>query len=429
MVSTKEVAVSDGQEIRRTRIVKIGVVNFLVVGSGEKVWDMQEGSEPSLSMSDQDAANLNEAAALLHSTSIPVAFPTETVYGLGADATRSSAVQGIYKAKQRPSDNPLIVHVGSLSQIRQLFASQQNVDTGEDPIPQIYHPLIQRYWPGPLTILLPLPSPCLFAPEVTAGLTTVGIRMPDSPIALALIRAAGGPLAAPSANASTKPSPTTAAHVLHDLDGRIDMILDGGPCTVGVESTVVDGLHVPPLILRPGGVSIEMVRVVPGWEGVQIGYENRGAKEAPRAPGMKYRHYSPKARVILFEGRLESDLVQRSAELGTSVAVLRTSDQEQPLVEEASLQLSNGRLSNGSIDAHISTIKSYQGNLGGNLDVTLWDLKLGPSMAEVAKGLFSALRALDGLSVSVIFVESVSEDLGDEAAAIMNRLRKAAENE
>jgi L-threonylcarbamoyladenylate synthase len=238
--------------------------------------------------------NINLAASHLLTTDIPVAFPTETVYGLGADATRSSAVKGIYTTKGRPSDNPLIIHVCDLTMLRSLL---------DRPIPDIYIPLIKKFWPGPLTILLPNPPGSKLAPEVTAGNSTFGARMPNTPLALSLIKAAGVPLAAPSANASTKPSPTTAQHVLHDLDGKIEFILDGGSCQVGLESTFVDGLASPPRILRPGGVSIDLIREVEGFEGVEKSYldaSEEGSK-APLAPGMKYKHYSPKAKVVLYE--------------------------------------------------------------------------------------------------------------------------------
>ena len=245
-------------------------------------------------------AALDEAAQHLKTSSIPVGFPTETVYGLGADATRSDAVKGIYKAKGRPSDNPLIVHVSDLTMLRSYLVPA--VD-GTDSIPQIYKPLIERFWPGPLTILLPNPTSSKLAPEVTAGLPSFGARIPDSPLALSLIHLVGVPLAAPSANASTKPSPTTAEHVRNDLDGRIELILDGGPCLVGVESTVVDGICNPPVVLRPGGVSIDRIRECEGWEAVVKGYKDASevGTAAPRAPGMKYKHYSPKAKVVLYE--------------------------------------------------------------------------------------------------------------------------------
>ncbi|TKA49315.1 hypothetical protein B0A55_13380, partial [Friedmanniomyces simplex] len=263
----------------------------------------------------EDAEHLRLAAEQLKHSDIPVAFPTETVYGLGADATRSEAVRGIYRAKQRPVDNPLIVHFASLGQLRDLLRPHGPVENGastnghaldashDDPIPAIYHPLISKFWPGPLTIILPNPPHSLLAPEVTAGLPTFGARIPANLLALALIKLADVPLAAPSANASTKPSPTAAEHVAFDLNGRIATILDGGPCDVGVESTVVDGLVDPPLILRPGGVSSEELRSCAGWEGVRVGYKNAAETTGsqPRAPGMKYRHYSPRAPVVLFE--------------------------------------------------------------------------------------------------------------------------------
>jgi len=179
-----------------------------------------------------DEANLEplrQAAKHLRESTIPVGFPTETVYGLGADATRSSAVKGIYKAKGRPSDNPLIIHVCDLAMLQGLLVpAGKSASRDEDLLPPIYKPLIERFWPGPLTILLPNPQPSKLAPEVTAGLPSFGARMPDSALALSLIHLVGVPLAAPSANASTKPSPTTAEHVRHDLAGKIEVILDGG---------------------------------------------------------------------------------------------------------------------------------------------------------------------------------------------------------
>ncbi|TQS35923.1 hypothetical protein Golomagni_03641 [Golovinomyces magnicellulatus] len=284
-------------------------------------WITQPNEKPQIS-------NLYEVAEYLRNSRkrhqlLPVAFPTETVYGLGADATNSDAVNGIYKAKGRPSDNPLIIHVCDLNMLREVIRpgyvgtasiqveSNDNHPTSfsqiEDPIPNIYKPLIKRFWPGPLTILLPNAINSILAPEVTAGLSTFGARMPDSCLALSLISLTGKPLAAPSANASTKPSPTTAKHVLHDLSGRIEIIVSGRePCTVGLESTVVDGLCYPPVILRPGGIDIDLIRECPGWEDVCNAYQDEkntmaSCSEIPRAPGMKYKHYSPKAQVILYE--------------------------------------------------------------------------------------------------------------------------------
>ncbi|KAL4764871.1 putative DUF814 domain protein [Aspergillus foveolatus] len=382
-----------------------------------------------------EAAAIAEAANLLRTSDVPVAFPTETVYGLGADATRSDAVQGIYKAKQRPSDNPLIVHIDSLQMLDRLLnpASDTSCPTKvvQNTIPPIYKALIERFWPGPLTILLPNPSGSRLAPEVTSNLTTFGVRMPLSPLARLLIHVADRPLAAPSANASTKPSPTAAEHVFHDLQGRIELILDGGPCGVGVESTVVDGLSNPPSILRPGGVSIEELRTCPGWENVQLAYHDGtyDVKEIPRAPGMKYRHYSPKARVVLFEAgskpqaivdHVKRDL--RDTAVGAhSIGLVRTRTWKR------GLQL----LPEEDIKKMAKAIPSLVGNLVqfaipvGGKTKEVFDCHLGTDVKNIARGLFAALRAMDEQQVDVIYVEGVS-DTEYLAAAVMNRLRKAA---
>ena len=394
-----------------------------------------------------EARNLLEAASALRHTSTPVAFPTETVYGLGADATRSDAVRGIYAAKQRPSDNPLIVHVASLPQLRRLLRpppadSPQQACVGEvvngvqpqrsedDPIPDIYHPLIRRFWPGPLTILLPLPKPSPFAPEVNSNLPTFGVRMPSSPLARLLISLTDRPLAAPSANASGRPSPTTAQHVYHDLQGRIDIILDGGPCAVGVESTVVDGLCDPPAILRPGGVGIEEIRALGGkWADVTVGYRDRTQDlemdgKAPRAPGMKYKHYAPSGKMYLFEvgatekdarAKLEKEVLAESA---TRVGIVSTRTWMEflglPVFPERTSFGHNGKRTRVSFD-HPSG------------EVQLHSIRLGLGVQGIAQGLFSALRDLDQAGCQIILIEGISDTEGDLAAAIMNRLRKAAE--
>ncbi|KAK0670394.1 DHBP synthase RibB-like alpha/beta domain-containing protein [Cercophora samala] len=371
------------------------------------------------------------ATALTTSTassfSTPVAFPTETVYGLGADATSSTAVRGIYTAKGRPSDNPLIVHVSDLTMLSALLSPS--------PLPPIYHELITRFWPGPLTILLPVPPTTTsgaqrLAPEVTAGLTTFGARLPDSPLARTLIKLVGKPLAAPSANASTRPSPTKAVHVLEDLDGKIELILDGGDCAVGVESTVVDGLCEPPVVLRPGGVGIEEIRRVKGWEGVVKGYRDRsevGGEEGhhqPRAPGMKYKHYSPRARVVLFEGGHRPVDVQRELEgwrEGGKVGVIRTGEWESLAAEEKERMESEEGGQGGFFTVREGVLKDKE----GKELATVLDVDLGQDVKGVAHGLFAALRELDRLGADVILVEGVS-DGDDIAAAVMNRLRKAA---
>jgi L-threonylcarbamoyladenylate synthase len=500
-------------------------------------WELPSTSSP---------APLRKAAQHLKSSDIPVGFPTETVYGLGADATRSAAVKGIYKAKGRPSDNPLIIHICDLTMLRSLLipaTETYGAAKSADPIPEIYKPLIRRFWPGPLTILLPNPSPSKLAPEVTAGLPSFGARMPDLPLALSLIHLAGVPLAAPSANASTKPSPTTAQHVLHDLKGRIEIILDGGACQVGVESTVVDGLCDPPVVLRPGGVSIDRIRECEGWEGVVKGYKDQSevGASAPRAPGMKYKHYSPKAKVVLYEAaasretevgrgmnrgipleilsivyahntkdsgeaatasigivstkhwtnwagfhgakcsgdgrnqwtKILKEKTLYTMELGTSEDAKRTDRQSNGTIlspfEMRSGELwqgwhppkqskGSGSMSNGSHDVDIQmppeSARSviYDDESNGLRDLTvapgakktldlrelvpelvpsdryianIIEISLGAETKDIAHGLFSALRELDQRDVDVIYVEGI-EDEGDIAAAVMNRLRKAA---
>ena len=435
----------------------------------------------------QDLLNLEDAAKLLKTSDIPVAFPTETVYGLGADATRSEAVQGIYKAKQRPLDNPLIVHVCSLTQLRSLLGPQgrpsshdQNhretsndlrhelstagetehrrtpnsiEDDQNDPIPAIYHPLIKLYWPGPLTIILPKPRGSALVSEVTAGLETFGARIPDNRIALALIKLAGIPVAAPSANASTKPSPTAAEHVKDDLDGRIQVIIDGGPCSIGVESTVVDGLSTPPAILRPGGISIEHIRQCPGWASVITAYKDQAEKNSiPRAPGMKYRHYSPKAKVVLYEADSWQPTLRDLSGFKTrykSLGFVRTrkwralnlisgdhgplqNTQDEGATEDTSdLGSSQSTIVPASQVATIPRLITLDhhytaGTSLGDEYPSIWDLHLGPVIENIARGIFSALREFDRKNIDLILIEGIPDSEGHLAAAVMNRLRKAA---
>ncbi|TGJ82582.1 hypothetical protein E0Z10_g6175 [Xylaria hypoxylon] len=424
---------------QRTKVLRVVGSDF---GKFRENVGLENISEWEVSQS-PSAKALLEAANYLRTKDIPVAFPTETVYGLGADATRTAAVKGIYSAKNRPSDNPLIIHVPDLDMLR--YVLQSTTENGatngsHDQIPEIYKPLIERFWPGPLTILMPNPTPSKLAPEVTAGLKTFGVRMPASPLARSLIKLVGVPLAAPSANASTKPSPTTAAHVLEDLDGRIELILDGGSCPVGVESTVVDGLCDPPVVLRPGGVSIDELRECPGWENVEKAYKDHGetGKAAPRAPGMKYKHYSPKAQVVLYEATcsgLEKGVDQQALELkdGNSniVGVIRTRHwkmgggllcgnfkEQERLVEPLESDSQVGiELEVREADLH----KPLDGATIGKL----LDISIGKDSRSIAHGLFSALRELDRRSADVIFVEGTLDD-EDIGAAVMNRLRKAA---
>jgi L-threonylcarbamoyladenylate synthase len=402
----------------------------------------------------EDYESLKRAAEELVNTDVPVAFPTETVYGLGADATRSSAVKAIFAAKGRPADNPLIVHIHSLPQLRALLSGNDegyNGDSQEerDPIPAIYKPLIERFWPGPLTIILPTPANSILAPEVTAGLSTFGARMPRSILALSLLRLSDRPLAAPSANASTRPSPTAAEHVFDDLQGRIHTIIDGGPCEVGVESTVVDGLSSPPSILRPGGVTVEQLRQCPGWENVVAGYKDKqeGGASKPRAPGMKYRHYSPKAEVVLFEagaGKPSPEEISLKKKIGVirtkswkpalgldvvgSEATKTTGHNNGPEHSTSTPSESVSRLSNLLRSVVQHQVPHAQQYIVKSGDMEVWDINLGAETEGVARGLFSALRELDKRGVDVIYVEGIDDKIDDDiAAAVMNRLRKAAE--
>jgi len=320
-----------------------------------------------------DRTAIAEAASIIRAGQL-VAFPTETVYGLGADGLNPIALGRIYTVKGRPPDNPLILHIASPDQLSLVAAD----------IPTIAHRLAQAFWPGPLTLVLPKTS-CV--PHLaTAGLTTVAIRMPAHPVALALINAAKTPLAAPSANRSGLPSPTTAQHVFNDLCGRIPLILDAGPSRIGLESTVLDVTCTPPVILRPGGIAREAIEAVVGHlQDVVSVAQHR------RSPGTRYRHYSPTARMLLVEDAQEETLlavVAKALQHGERVGCLLhrlEPDHLPPLVE-----------------------------------VT----RLSGSMADYAQGLFSALRALDGLGLDVIVVEGVQEHgLG---VAVMDRLRRAA---
>lgn len=331
--------------------------------------------------------NLGTAANEVKNPGTVVAFPTETVYGLGGSALSDESVLAIYRAKNRPADNPLIVHVSSLDQITRLILTQLH------RIPEVYDQLIENFWPGPLTILLPIEKGTPVLELVTAGQNTVGVRMPDHPVARALIALSDTPLAAPSANASTRPSPTLASHVLHDLEGRIPYILDGGPCDVGVESTVVDGLVSPPMLLRPGGVSVEDIRKFGGgeWANVVLAKKTAGKMEAVKTPGMKYRHYSPTAKVILFVNCGDGRRATKPYIGEKKVALLRAA--RFALATELGLEGATER-------------------------------DLGSTPVEMAQRLFRLLREVDEMGVDVILVEGV-EERGD-GLAVMNRLSKAA---
>ncbi|CDK28254.1 unnamed protein product [Kuraishia capsulata CBS 1993] len=338
----------------------------------------------------ETAKNLRFASELLIHSHEAIAFPTETVYGLGGSCLVDESVQAIYKAKNRPSDNPLISHVSSVQMIYDKFFPGQNYQ-----IPEIYQPLIDKFWPGPLTILLPVLPGCPISKYVTADQPTFAVRMPAHPVARALIEMSDVPLAAPSANASTRPSPTLASHVYTDLHGRIPLILDGGVCDVGLESTVVDGLTSPPMLLRPGGVSLEQIRAAGGdqWKDVVIAKKTAGKLEPVRTPGMKYRHYSPTAKVVLFnncgDGIEATGNYLQELEASTRIALLRSRRFAPPS------------------DKRVTAIEN-----------------LGTTGDDIQRNLFALLRKADETGVDYIFVEGIDES--DEGLAIMNRLSKAA---
>jgi L-threonylcarbamoyladenylate synthase len=340
---------------------------------------------------DEHDPGIREAARLLlHGET--VAFPTETVYGLGADARNTQAVERIYAAKGRPSDNPLIVHLADRAGLADIAM----------PGGKTIERLLDAFWPGPLTVVLPA-RPGALSPRVTAGLPTVAVRVPAHPAALALLRAAAAPIAAPSANRSGRPSPTNAAHVRADLDGRIAGIVDGGPCGVGLESTVVEAVGGALHILRPGGVTAaELRRVLPGVPVVAAAEHALGAAEAPRSPGMKYAHYAPNGRLTLVQGAPASVAERIRRELAVAAA--------------------SGECTG------VLTFAEHAGRYpAGCADVTLACGRLSDP-ATIARQLFAALRRFDEASVTCIFAECCDEtsDVSGVGAAVMNRLRKAS---
>jgi len=313
-----------------------------------------------------------------------VAFPTETVYGLGADALNPKAVKKIFEAKGRPSDNPLIVHVSSWQEVLPLVQK----------IPFWTENLASQLWPGPLTLVF-YASP-IVPPEVTAGLGTVAIRIPSHPVALKLLEYAKIPVAAPSANVSGRPSPTHAAHVLADLEGRVEVVLDGGPTSVGVESTVLDITKCPPLILRPGGVTKEKLEELLGE--IDFFAKSDGV-EHPRSPGMKYTHYAPRAEVYLldsFSPKAVETMVKAVADFkarGKKVGVILTSENE----------------------------KRY---LWVSPPDKIFILASQKDLAGAARNIFNILRLCDAEKLDVVIAESWPEK--EMGLALMNRLKKAA---
>lgn len=327
---------------------------------------------------------IKEAGEIIRAGGL-VAFPTETVYGLGADAMNSEAAARIYAAKGRPSDNPLIVHIADMEQV-ELVAKE---------IPVMARKIMEAFWPGPLTVILNKKET---VPDgTTGGLKTVAIRMPSHPDARALIRESRCVIAAPSANTSGRPSPTTAQHVLEDMDGKIPMILDGGPVGIGIESTIVDMTGEVPMILRPGYITKEMLESVVGTVQVDPAVSGRQMPQnvVAKAPGMKYRHYAPKGQLTLVEGDTDkvvekiNCLAKEKEEAGFRVGIIATDE----------------------------TVERYQAGLCKSIGS-----RENPD--SVAANLYSILRECDALALDYIYSESFFEKgLGN---AIMNRMLKAA---
>ena len=340
----------------------------------DTIWaDMRDGIDEGL---------MDRAGSIIRRGGL-VAFPTETVYGLGADALDPEASGKIYQAKGRPSDNPLIVHIHRLDSLEKIARF----------IPKQAYLLAEAFWPGPLTMILGKSD--IVPTSVTGGLDTVAIRMPDHEIALALIRSGGGYIAAPSANTSGRPSPTTAQHVKDDLDGKIDMIIDGGSVGIGVESTIIDLTEDVPMVLRPGFISVDMLRSVIGDVRMDPGLHGDDPSFRPKAPGMKYRHYAPKADLTIVEGSAEH---VRAA------------------IDRLACEAVSKGLSCGIIAAD-EDASSYRTGI----------VRCAGSRAKeitISQHLFGILREFDDLGVDVIYSESF--DTPQIGAAIMNRLIKAA---
>lgn len=324
---------------------------------------------------------IDKAAGIIRNNGT-VIFPTETVYGLGANAMSAGAVRKIFIAKGRPNDNPLIVHISNMNMLYYLIGSS----LGDGA-----RLLIEKYWPGPLTLIFRKSGKVPY--EVTAGLDTVAIRMPDNKIALELIERSELPIAAPSANISGKPSPTLPEHVISDMQGKVDMILCGSKSRVGVESTILDLSGDTPVLLRPGGVTLEELESILGT--VELDRGIVGESEVPKAPGMKYTHYAPSADMVIVKGKLEDtkkkiqELVSRNAGKGLKVGVL-ASDETESYYKDCRV-LSLGSRTNTSV---------------------------------IASNVFARLREFDKIGVDIIFAEAFDES--HMGMAVMNRMKKAA---
>ena len=331
---------------------------------------------------EEKAAALKKAGEIIREGGL-VAFPTETVYGLGADALNAEASAKIYAAKGRPSDNPLIVHIHDVDQVYEIASE----------VPEAAKKVMEKFWPGPLTVILNKKS-CV--PDgTTGGLKTVAIRMPSHPLARDFIRESGRMIAAPSANTSGRPSPTLASHVYEDMQGRIPLILDGGAVGIGIESTIVDFTEKIPTVLRPGYISLEKLKELLGEVKMDKGLLRADASQRPKAPGMKYRHYAPKAELTIVEGSTEyvvayiNQKAKEASKRGRQIGIIGT--------EETFPYYSSG------VVRCIGSRKKEEG---------------------IALHLYEVLRDFDQCEVEAIYSESF--DTPKMGQAIMNRLLKAA---
>jgi L-threonylcarbamoyladenylate synthase len=333
-----------------------------------------------------DKTKIEEAGRVIRNGGL-VVFPTETVYGLGANALDRYAVKKIFEAKGRPQDNPLIVHIAEFEDLIPLVSE----------IDDLARRIMKRFWPGPLTVIL---KKSALVPDVTsAGLGTIGIRMPSNKIAREIIKAAGVPVAAPSANISGRPSPTDVNRCVEDLSGKVDYIIGGSSCEVGLESTIIDCTVYPPCILRPGGITLEMLKEID--ENIYIDpsiMEKPGEDFKPKAPGMKYRHYAPKAAVKIIQGDIQKTVAKINEMVENNI---RTSGKDIRI----------------GIIATDETAQYYKKavvlSIGSRKDIN-----------SIAKNLFEVLRKFDDLKVDLIFSESFEES--GVGIAVMNRLKKSA---
>lgn len=356
---------------------------------------------------------IKEAARIIQKGGL-VAFPTETVYGLGGDALDPEAAQKIYAAKGRPSDNPLIAHIADFGELPVLAAE----------VPDTARTLMRLYWPGPLTLIFKKTETVPFA--TTGGLETVAVRMPSHPVARELIRAAGTPIAAPSANRSGRPSPTKASHVREDLDGHIDMLLDGGEVGIGLESTIIDVSSLEPVLLRPGFVSEEMLKAVLKRFAVDAAcMEPMAPGMRPKAPGMKYRHYAPRAPLTIVRGpagKVEKAIcfhIKEALRAGKNAGILCTAETlpfyRQQLGKDCAACRQSG------LAASCTCLVFYKGEEARLM------LEVSGSRGEpagIARHLYDALRSFDQAGMDVIYSESF--EYGPLGGAVMNRLKKAA---